>query len=192
MSRFQKLRQNGSQASIVRRQRGTVDQSPVRLATGAWVLSIAPAMLPWDATSPSSCCPSVTRQTRLPPSASSTRRNTGQLQHPGIPAVHQVGAVSDGPDCTRGDCGRGQWCALRQFGDQAGQPSRFARWWTFKRTATSRSRTLLAAKNRPSRRPPSSFLEPGLSAARRLSRVARGCPSALRRARPCLRGRGGR
>ena len=39
----------------------------------------------------------------------------------------------------------------------AGQPLRFAGWWTYKRAPTSRSRCRLAAKNRPSRRPVLSF-----------------------------------
>jgi hypothetical protein len=39
-----------------------------RSATGAWGVSLAPAMLPSIATSPSSCCPSATRPDRRPPS----------------------------------------------------------------------------------------------------------------------------
>ena len=191
MSRFQKLRQNGSQASIVRRQRGTVDQSPVRLATGAWVLSIAPAMLPWDATSPSSCCPSVTRQTRLPPSASSTRRNTGQLQHPGIPAVHQVGAVSDGRIAREATAGGGSGALCGNLaikpGSRRGLPGGGPLSVRRLREAALCSRRRIGPAGGRLR-----VSRAGFVSARRLSRVARGCRSALRRARPCLRGRGGR
>ena len=76
-------------------------------------------------------------------------------------------------------------------GYTVGHPPRFARWWTFMCVATSRSRSRLAAKNRPSSRPPLSFSSRTCQRSAS-SLAAGGFPSTRLRSWLCRRGRGGR